>query len=232
VIEVGEERYESGPGDSLLAPRKVAHVWAYVGEGTGRPIAALQPAGEIEALFDNLATLGSGPEREALRRVFSSHGMEVAGPPLPIARPISSEFPRIRALLLGSSLSSDAARRFLQICYEALEDGIGDAPLEAPQRFLTRFALRHLLAASPPVRVTPRRQRRRASRVRPPATGASAASPRATGRDPEGLGGGWGVPGGDSTVPAARSSRVTSYLFHEPTVRSLCPSQLGSALPG
>jgi hypothetical protein len=137
VIEVGEERYGSGPGDSLLAPRKVAHVWASVGEGTGRPIAALQPAGEIEAFFDNLAkaffdelaTLGSGPEREALRRVFSSHGMEVAGPPLPIARPISSEFPRIRALLLGSSLSSDAARRFLQICYEALEDGIGDAPL-------------------------------------------------------------------------------------------------------
>jgi hypothetical protein len=50
-------------------------------------------------------------------------------------------------LLLGSSLSRDAARRFLQrICHEALEDGIGDALLEAPQRFLTRFALRHLLA--------------------------------------------------------------------------------------
>src|SRR5215216_4783840 len=33
VIEVGEERYEPGPGDSVFAPRKVAHVWAYVGEG-------------------------------------------------------------------------------------------------------------------------------------------------------------------------------------------------------
>jgi hypothetical protein len=43
-------------------------------------------------------------------------------------------------------LSSDAARRPLQICHEALEDSIGDAPLEASQRFLTGLALRHLLA--------------------------------------------------------------------------------------
>ncbi len=85
VIEVGEERYELGPGDSVLAPRKVAHVWAHVGEGTGRLIAALQPAGEIEAFFDELATLGSSPEREVLRRVFSSHGMELIGPPMSIA---------------------------------------------------------------------------------------------------------------------------------------------------
>jgi uncharacterized cupin superfamily protein len=86
VIEFGEEHYdELGPGDSVLAPRKVAHVWAHVGEGTGRLIAALQPAGEIEAFFDNLATLGSSPEREVLRRVFSLHGMELIGPPLSIA---------------------------------------------------------------------------------------------------------------------------------------------------
>ena len=85
VIEVGEERYELGPGDSVLGPRKVAHVWAYVGEGTGRLIAALQPAGEIEAFFDELATLGSTPEREELQRTFSSHGLELIGPPLPIA---------------------------------------------------------------------------------------------------------------------------------------------------
>jgi mannose-6-phosphate isomerase-like protein (cupin superfamily) len=85
VIEVGEKRYELGPGDSVLGPRKVAHVWAYVGEGTGRQIATLQPAGEIEAFFDNLATLGSSPEPEVLRRAFSSYGLELIGPPLPIA---------------------------------------------------------------------------------------------------------------------------------------------------
>ncbi|HJQ28354.1 MAG TPA: cupin domain-containing protein [Rubrobacter sp.] len=84
VIEVGEERYELGPGDSLLGPRKVAHAWGHVGEGTGRLIAALQPAGEIEAFFEDLAKLGSTPEREELQRVFSSNGLELAGPPLSI----------------------------------------------------------------------------------------------------------------------------------------------------
>ncbi|HET7273062.1 MAG TPA: cupin domain-containing protein [Rubrobacter sp.] len=84
VIEVGDERYELGPGDSVLAPRKVAHVWAHVGEGRGRLIAALQPAGEIEAFFDKIAKLGSSLQREDLRRAFSSHGMELIGPPLSI----------------------------------------------------------------------------------------------------------------------------------------------------
>ncbi len=32
VLEVGEQRIELDPGDSLLAPRKVPHVWAFVGE--------------------------------------------------------------------------------------------------------------------------------------------------------------------------------------------------------
>jgi hypothetical protein len=50
-----------------------------------------------------------------------------------------------RRPLPGSSLSSNAARRLLQICHETLKDGIGDAPLETPQRFLTRFALREFL---------------------------------------------------------------------------------------
>ncbi len=84
VIEVGEERYELGPGDSVLAPRKVAHVWAYVGEGTGRLIAALQPAGEIEAFFEDLAKLSRTAEREELQGVFTSHGMKLAGAPISI----------------------------------------------------------------------------------------------------------------------------------------------------
>jgi quercetin dioxygenase-like cupin family protein len=82
VIEVGEERYELGPGDSVLAPRNVVHVWAYVGEETGRLIVALQPAGEIEEFFEDLAKLGTSPEREELQRAFSSHSMELVGPPL------------------------------------------------------------------------------------------------------------------------------------------------------
>ncbi len=32
LIEVGQERRRLHPGDSLLAPRQVPHVWAYVGD--------------------------------------------------------------------------------------------------------------------------------------------------------------------------------------------------------
>src|SRR5215207_3192992 len=52
--------------------------------------------------------------------------------------------------VLGSSLSSGAARRRARIRHQAPEDDIADAPLEAPQRLLTRFALRDLLAVVGP----------------------------------------------------------------------------------
>jgi hypothetical protein len=58
--------------------------------------------------------------------------------------------------ILGSSLSSGVARRRLRIRHEVPEDGIGDAPLEAPQRLLAGLALRHLLAvvgATPSIRM-------------------------------------------------------------------------------
>src|ERR687898_474064 len=54
--------------------------------------------------------------------------------------------------ILGSSLSSGAARRRLRVCHEAPENGIGDAPLEAAQSLLAGFTLRHLLAVVPSAR--------------------------------------------------------------------------------
>jgi mannose-6-phosphate isomerase-like protein (cupin superfamily) len=36
VVEVGGNRFDLGPGDSVLAPRGIPHVWAHVGEGIGR----------------------------------------------------------------------------------------------------------------------------------------------------------------------------------------------------
>src|SRR5215218_5878582 len=52
--------------------------------------------------------------------------------------------------VLGSSLSSGAARGCLRILQKAPEDGIRDAPLEAPQRFLSGLALSELLAVVSP----------------------------------------------------------------------------------
>ena len=55
VVEIGDERYRLGPGDSVLAPRGVPHVWAHVGEGKGRLLIVFQPAGKMEAFFGELS---------------------------------------------------------------------------------------------------------------------------------------------------------------------------------
>jgi len=84
VAEVGDERYQLRPGDSVFAPRGKPHVWAHVGEGTGRMLVAFRPAGEMEAFFDAMSQVKEAPSREELPGLFRSHGMEVAGPPLEV----------------------------------------------------------------------------------------------------------------------------------------------------
>ncbi len=83
-LEVGDERFELGPGDSVFAPREVPHVWAHTGEGVGRLIIAFQPAGRMEPFLAALARAGSAPSPDELRPLFSAHGMTVVGPPLPV----------------------------------------------------------------------------------------------------------------------------------------------------
>jgi mannose-6-phosphate isomerase-like protein (cupin superfamily) len=84
LIEIGDESYAMGPGDSVLAPREVPHVWANVGERRGKLLIAFRPAGKMEAVFVELAKIEGMPRREELERLFSAHGMEITGPPLPV----------------------------------------------------------------------------------------------------------------------------------------------------
>lgn len=84
VIEIGDERYELGPGDCVLAPRGVPHAWAHMGEGMGKQLIVFQPAGKMEAFFGELSKIEGTPQREVMRRLFGSHGMEMTGPPLQV----------------------------------------------------------------------------------------------------------------------------------------------------
>lgn len=84
VVEVGEQRYALGPGDSILAPRAVPHVWAHVGEGRGRMLVEFHPAGAMEAFFERATKLGAIPSGPEGARLFAEHGMRVLGPPLPL----------------------------------------------------------------------------------------------------------------------------------------------------
>jgi quercetin dioxygenase-like cupin family protein len=80
LIEVGEQRRLLRPGDSLLAPRRVPHVWAHVGEGRGRILITFAPAGQMEAFFRVVTPTNAMPQQNA--DLFRAHGMELVGPPL------------------------------------------------------------------------------------------------------------------------------------------------------
>lgn len=82
VIEVGDARHTLRPGDSLLAPRKVPHVWASVGGGTGRILVTFFPAGNMEAFFREVTKANAMPPQDP--ELWRAHGMELMGPPLSV----------------------------------------------------------------------------------------------------------------------------------------------------
>lgn len=83
LFEVGQERFRLNPGDSLLAPRKVPHVWAYVGDAPrGRILVAFQPAGNMEAFFREVTRADAMPPQDP--ELWRAYGMELLGPPLPV----------------------------------------------------------------------------------------------------------------------------------------------------
>ena len=82
IAEVGAERYTLGPGDTLVAPREVPHVWAHVGEDQGRILVGFTPAGKMEAFFREVTKANAMPSQDPA--VWRAHGMEVVGPPLAV----------------------------------------------------------------------------------------------------------------------------------------------------
>ena len=82
LIEVGQERISLKPGDSLLAPRKVPHVWASVGEARGRMLITFMPAGKMEAFFREVTRANAVPPQDP--ELWRAHEMELLGPPLSV----------------------------------------------------------------------------------------------------------------------------------------------------
>lgn len=84
-IHIGASVHRLGPGDSVFAPRKVAHVWGCTSGTPGRLMALLQPAGTIEEFFRELPRyLARKASLEELAELNRRHGMEVLGPRLPL----------------------------------------------------------------------------------------------------------------------------------------------------
>jgi DNA-binding transcriptional MerR regulator/quercetin dioxygenase-like cupin family protein len=91
---VGEKRFRAGAGESIFIPRKVAHVWAPVGDKPCKIINIYQPAGKIEEFLREVGNLRELPTREdvinktytdeqisTLDRLFGAYGMDLLAPP-------------------------------------------------------------------------------------------------------------------------------------------------------
>lgn len=89
IVEVDTERFELGPGDSLLAPRKIPHAWAFVGSDKGRLLISFAPANKMEAWFRLINRIRAphtyaDPNDKQQSDLMRQYGMELIGPPLNI----------------------------------------------------------------------------------------------------------------------------------------------------
>jgi len=82
VVEVGGERFHLSPGDSVLAPREVPHVWAHVAGHPGRLLIAFVPAGKMEGFFAEAGKTHAMPVQDPA--LWQRFGMELVGPPLTV----------------------------------------------------------------------------------------------------------------------------------------------------
>ena len=85
LVQVGDETFTIGPGDSAFAPRKVPHAFAMTSDGEGQMLVLFQPAGSMEDFFNQMAKFGSDiPKNQetVMKRLWADHGMQVLGPPL------------------------------------------------------------------------------------------------------------------------------------------------------
>lgn len=82
IVEIGSERFRIKSGDSILAPREVPHVWAFVGDSPGKMLIAFAPANKMEAFFRDSEKRLKRDEYSNNAEVYRTYGLELLGPPL------------------------------------------------------------------------------------------------------------------------------------------------------
>ncbi len=81
LFQVGEEKFQMRPGDTVFLPRKVQHAFVQLTE-TGKVIVTYMPAGRMEDFFKTTDLWTTPPSNIEIERVFENHDMKVVGPPL------------------------------------------------------------------------------------------------------------------------------------------------------
>jgi len=82
IAEIGSERVQLKPGDSILGPREIPHAWAFVGDTQGRMLISFAPANQMEAFFRDNEKRRTDGEYLNDAQVYRAYGLELLGPPL------------------------------------------------------------------------------------------------------------------------------------------------------
>ncbi len=77
LFQIGEQRKQLHPGDSILGPRGIPHTFSSVGEKPGRMLIAFTPAGKMEE-FLRVTGVPNPPLQDAA--FFRRYDMELLGP--------------------------------------------------------------------------------------------------------------------------------------------------------
>jgi quercetin dioxygenase-like cupin family protein len=81
-FEIGQEKFGLHPGDSVLGPRNLPHVWACASEVGGSILISFLPAGKMEAFFRKVTKSNAMPSQDP--GLWRAHDMELLGPPLAV----------------------------------------------------------------------------------------------------------------------------------------------------
>jgi mannose-6-phosphate isomerase-like protein (cupin superfamily) len=80
-VEIGDQKSVLRPGDSILMPRTLPHVWAQVSDTPGKLLIGFTPAGRMEDFFRDFGKTGKLPTDPT---VVGPYGLHRVGPPLAI----------------------------------------------------------------------------------------------------------------------------------------------------
>lgn len=83
LFQVGEEKYNMKPGDTIFLPRNVKHAFVQLTE-KAKTVVSYLPAGKMEEFFAATDKWTAPPTVEEIQKVFADHEMQVVGLPLKI----------------------------------------------------------------------------------------------------------------------------------------------------
>lgn len=81
LFQVGDEKYQMKPGDTIFLPRNVQHAFVQLSD-KGKVVVSFMPAGKMEDFFKTTDSWTSPPTFEVITKAFEDHDMKIVGPPL------------------------------------------------------------------------------------------------------------------------------------------------------